>query len=86
MQNTPVFEDIIRVQPKGLVTIPKRFRRLIGLEPQSFARMRLEKRRIIIEPVRTLPYPVRSYTDAELEEFFALDKAEAKQLRKKSAS
>ncbi len=77
------FEDLIKIQPKGVLTIPKKMRQFVGLEDNNIARVKVEKGRLIIEPVRTLPYPVRSYTDEELEEFFALDKKESKELRKK---
>ena len=75
-------EEIVKVQPKGLITLPKRLRQGI-LEENSLARVRKEKGRLIIEPVRTLPYPVRGYTDQEVQEFVALDAKESKELKKK---
>lgn len=77
------FEDLIKIQPKGVLTIPKKIRQFIGLEDNNIARIKIEKGKLIIEPVRTLPYPVRSYNDQEIEEFFELDKKESKELRKK---
>ena len=35
-----------------------------------------------IEPVNTLRYPVRSYTDNEIEEFLREEESETKELRK----
>ena len=55
----------------------------MGFEESNLARLKQEKGRLILEPVRTLNYPVRSYTDKELEEFIKLDKEESKKLRKK---
>ena len=81
MQN--IQEDSVKIQPKGLITIPKRFRKSLGFEESNLARLKQEKGRLILEPVRTLNYPVRSYTDKELEEFIKLDKEESKKLRKK---
>ena len=49
----------------------------------EFARVKEEKGRLVIEPVRILPYPVRSYSQADLEEFFAEDEQETKILKKK---
>lgn len=73
-------EEIVKIQPKGLFTIPKKFR--TGLfEENGLARVRKEKGRLILEPVRTLPYPVRRYTDQEIEEFLALDANETKKLK-----
>ena len=75
-------EEIVKIQPKGLFTIPKRFR--TGLfEENGLARVRKEKGRLILEPVRTLPYPVRSYTDQEIDEFLELDANETKKLKTK---
>ncbi|MEK7129731.1 MAG: AbrB/MazE/SpoVT family DNA-binding domain-containing protein [Patescibacteria group bacterium] len=82
MQLQPL-EDIIKIQPKGLMTIPKAFRKKVGLEPPALARVRAYRGRLIIEPVRTLPYPVRTYTEGEIDAFFALDEAEGKALRRK---
>jgi len=76
-------EEIVKFQPKGLLTIPRKFRRLLGFEERGLARIKAEKGRIIIEPVRTLPYSVRTYTDSEIKEFLALDKKETKELKKK---
>jgi bifunctional DNA-binding transcriptional regulator/antitoxin component of YhaV-PrlF toxin-antitoxin module len=75
-------EEIVKIQPKGLFTIPKKFR--TGLfEENGLARVRKEKGRLILEPVRTLPYPVRSYTESEIKEFLDLDSYETKTLKAK---
>ena len=81
MQQLPL-EEIVKIQPKGLITIPKKFR--TGLfEENGLARVRKEKGRLILEPVRTLPYPVRSYTKEDIKEFVALDAYETKKLKAK---
>ncbi len=76
-------EDIIKMQPKGLLTIPKRFREEFGFEEDGLVRVKGEKGRIVLEPVRILDYPVRSYTKEEIDEFLVLDKKETKALRQK---
>lgn len=76
-------ETVIRIQPKGLMTIPIKFRRALGLTENNLARIKQEKGRLVIEPVRTLPYPVRSYTDREVREFLRLDAQESTRLRKR---
>lgn len=81
MQQLPL-EEIVKIQPKGLFTIPKKFRTEL-FEENGFARVRKEKGRLILEPVRTLPYPVRSYTDEEVKEFMDLDTYETKKLKAK---
>jgi len=75
--------QIIKILPKGLITIPKRFRQSLGLEENGLARVKQNAGRLIVEPVRTLPYPVRSYTDAEIDEFLELDNKESQELKKK---
>lgn len=75
-------EEIVRIQPKGLITIPKYLRVKLGFDLSKLARIKSEKGRLIIEPVRTISYPVRSYSDKELKEFLEEDEKEAKELRK----
>lgn len=76
------YEEIIKLQPRGVFTVPKRLR--AGLfEGNGLARIKREGSRLIIEPVRTLSYAVRTYSDKEVEEFFELDDQETKNLKKK---
>lgn len=76
-------EEIIKLQSKGLVTIPKKMRQKLGLEENNLIRVKEEKGRIVMESVRTLPYPVRSYTKQEIKEFIELDQSETKVLKQK---
>jgi len=80
---TQIQEEIIKILPKGIMTIPKKFREKLGFDIEGLARVKEEKGRLIVEPVRMLPYPVRSYTDEEINEFIDLDRKETKILRKK---
>lgn len=69
---TATYEEIIKIQPRGVFTVPKKLRQ--GLfDKRGIAKIERVGRKLIIEPVRTLAYPVRSYTDKEIEEFFELD-------------
>ena len=77
------YEEIAKLQPKGLLTIPKKFREGLGFTENNLVRLKTDRGRLIVEPVKTLPYPVRTYTDRNLEEFFALDDEESKQLKAK---
>ncbi len=82
MQTTIYDEQIILLQPRGVFTVPKRLRE--GLFDNSgVAKIKRMGRKLVIEPVRTLSYPVRSYTDSELDEFFELDEKETKKLKTK---
>ena len=73
--------QIVRIQTKGLVTIPKKMRDKLGFEENGLARIKREKDRVVIEPVRTLSYPVRAYTANEVENFINEDKKETKKLK-----
>lgn len=84
MQLLPL-EDIIKMQSKGLVTIPKKLRERVGIGENDLIRVRTDRGRLTIEPVRTLAYPVRSYTDADVREFIELDKEESKELHARKA-
>ena len=77
-----VDDELIKIQPKGVITIPKKFREALRISDNDIIRMKREKGKITIEPVRTLPYPVRSYTYEEIKEFLELDKAETVSLKK----
>ena len=75
-------EEIIKLQPRGVITVPKKLRE--GLfDDAGIAKIKRLGRKLIIEPVKTLSYPVRSYTDKELREFFELDEEETKKLKTK---
>ena len=80
MQNT--LEEIIKVLPKGLITIPKKLRQSVGLRENGLARIKKEKGKLVIEPVTILSYPVRSYTEEEIEEFLETDRKEGLELKK----
>lgn len=67
-------EEVVKMQPKGLLTIPKNIRTKFGFSENDFVRIKASAGKVYLEPVRTLAYPVRSYTDKELSEFFELDK------------
>lgn len=79
-------EDNIKIQPRGNVTIPKKLMESVGIKENSLVRVIKEKGRLVIEPVRTLPYPVRSYNEKEIEEFLKLDAKETKVLKGKKSS
>ena len=76
-------QQVVKIQNKGLLTIPKAFREELELSKDSLARIIKIKGRLILEPVRTLPYKARSYKKNEIDEFLELDKKESKSLKKK---
>ncbi len=58
-------QTIIKVQNKGLITLPKNIRQELGILEQGYVRVFTKKGKVIIEPVSILPYSVRSYTDKD---------------------
>ena len=80
MQTTT--QDIIKILPKGLITIPKKWRQALGFEENSLARMRKEGNKLILEPVNVVSYPLRDYSKEEIEEFIKADRV-SPQLREK---
>lgn len=71
-------EEIVKIQEKGLITIPIVFREALGLKKNSFAKIYKKNGKLILEPVSMLPYPVRSYMSEEIDEFVKLDRKESK--------
>ena len=66
-------EDIIKIQSKGLVTIPKKLRDGIGLKENSLARIRREGRKLVLESVRVVSYKLREYSKREIRQFIKED-------------
>lgn len=81
MQTLPI-EDIIKFQPKGVLTIPKKLRKRAGLMDRLLVRAKAQKGKITLEPVYTTPYPIRTFTDKEINEWLELDKRDSEELRK----
>jgi hypothetical protein len=77
-----VMRDYIKLQPRGVFTVPKKLRADL-FDENNLAKITRVGRKLVIEPVTTLDYVVRNYTDAEVEEFFAEDAKETKKLRAK---
>lgn len=76
-------EEVTKIQSRGIITIPKKLRILTGLVDNTLVKISGNKYRLVIEPVRTLPYPVRSYTESEVGEFLEFDAEETKKLKRK---
>lgn len=79
-------EEIVRILPKGLMTIPISLRRKFGLEDNGLVKLVEDNGRLIMEPVFILPYKVRTYTPQELKEFLNLDKKKKKVFKQKRTS
>lgn len=73
-----VSESIVKILPKGLVTIPKKWREELGLGENGLARMRKEEKRLILEPVSVVGYPLREYSEEQIKEFIEKDRINPK--------
>jgi len=78
------WEEYTKIQPRGILTIPQKVRLSMGLMDNTLVKISGSKYRLIIEPVRALPYPVRTYTSDEVGEFLEFDAEETKRLKKNS--
>ena len=81
---TTTYEEIVKIQPRGVLTIPSKFRKQLSIGQNDLFKIKEVKGALVLEPVRTLDYPVRSYTDNEIDEFIKLDQEESKRLKAKN--
>lgn len=65
--------NIIQVRDKGQVTIPKMIRQKVGVKDGAIMIVFIESGRIILERAGITPYPIREYTDQEIEQFIKDD-------------
>ena len=68
------YGNLVKILPKGLVTIPKKLRLDIGLEENGLARIKKEGKRLILEPVDIISYPLREYSVEEIKQFIKEDR------------
>lgn len=83
MQQAQVREELVKLLPKGLITIPKKFRDEIGLKENTVIKVIKKGNTLVIEPVQTISYPIRTYTKEQIKEFIKLDRKDSRQLKKK---
>jgi len=85
MPNLQTQEEIIRLLPKGMLTIPKAIRLALGLKSSQRPLLRLVilDKGFYVEQVEIVPSSsFRSYTNEEVKRFLKEDKLEAKLARK----
>lgn len=72
---------LVKILPKGQITIPVKFRRQLGVEEQSYLRVALEEGRLVIKPVKSNweEKYIRKYSNDEIEEFLEADKLSPKE-------
>ena len=76
MTQASVDNEIIRIQTRGVITIPRKFRDE-NFGENSFVRVRKFSGKLILEPITMLSYPIRKYTGTEVKEFLETDKHES---------
>lgn len=74
--------NIVQIRERGQVTIPKKIRQQAGISDSATVMIVTEPGRIILEQVGITPYPLRNYTDEEIEQFIRADRLDGK-LKKK---
>ena len=67
-------QTLVRVQSKGLITLPKKIRDEVGFQENSHLKITTENGRVILEPAKTFSSPIRVYTDEEIAQFLEDDK------------
>lgn len=73
-------EIYTQLKQKGIITIPIKLRKLVGLLENDLLRLKVENNSIVLEPVRVLPYKTRSYGLDDVMEFLKLDKNEVQNI------
>lgn len=73
----------IKILPKGLITIPKKIRKRLGIQEGDVAKARISGNEIIIKPRKSSNF--RLFTDEEIKEWVARDKLPAKLAKKAKA-
>lgn len=68
-------------QPRGQITLPIKYREKYGIVPGVPVRISDTGEGIRVDSVRIVSYPVRRYTDSEVDEFLKLDAKESKRIK-----
>lgn len=68
-------------QPRGQITLPIKYRKKYGIIPGVPVRISDTGEGMRIDSVRIVSYPVRRYTDGEIDEFLKLDAKETKRIK-----
>ena len=74
-------EEWLKVLTKGMVTIPKAWRKTLGIEEGTVVKARKIENQIIIEPLEK-PIPYRIYSQKELQQFLKDDQLPKKWQKK----
>lgn len=75
-------QTLIRVQSKGLITLPKKIRDELNLSENSHLKISIQNGKVVLDPLQVRSFPIRIYTDEEIEQFLEDDKLDPKLAKK----
>ncbi len=64
-------EEWVNVLSKGLITIPKKMREIVGIKEGDIAKVKIQNKKIIIEPRKEVTY--RTFTKEEIDQWLKED-------------
>lgn len=72
-QLSQIDQEWLKVLGKGMVTLPKKWRKEMGIEEGDIVKAKKEGNTVVIEPQGKSLAPYRIYSDSEIEEFLQAD-------------
>mgnify|MGYP001559891256 CR=1 FL=1 len=75
-------QTLVRIQPKGLITLPKKIRDQLNLSENSHLRISVQGGKVVLDPLQARSFPIRIYTDAEIDQFLKDDKLDPELAKK----
>jgi len=64
----------VQIGSKGVLVLPKSLRTIAGLDDGSFVNASVIMGKIVLEPARVVSYPVRQYSNEDIDSFLEEDK------------
>ncbi|KKP36303.1 hypothetical protein A2483_05790 [Candidatus Peregrinibacteria bacterium RIFOXYC2_FULL_33_13] len=77
-----MLKKIIKIQTKGMVTIPIEFREKLGIEPNSLLEAKIVDNGVFFAKVEYNAPKVNLYSDEEIKEWMIADKIDEKTAKK----
>ncbi len=85
MVSTSPRRKVVKALPKGQITIPREFRKRLGIEAETLLNVSLVNDHLEIAPLRPADQDIRRYSDEDIASFLKedhIDAATAKRVRK----
>ena len=58
------YTSVVKPMARGQITLPIQMRKVLGITPETWLWVKLEKRKILIEPLEKQPADFRKFTQA----------------------